>query len=70
MNFIQKLLYFICAVFIFVVLGMLEYFILPYVTQLFTLDWTVNLVSYILVLILINPFITKLILDKVPFKIK
>ena len=70
MKLSQKFLFFIWSQLVFLVLGIIEYFLLPYIVELFTLDWRVNALVYIAVLVLVNPFVTRVICDRVSFKFK
>ena len=70
MKLSQKFLFFIWSQLVFLVLGIIEYFLLPYIVELFTLDWRVNALVYIAVLVLVNPFVAIVICDRVSFKFK
>ena len=70
MKLSQKFLFFIWSQLVFLVLGIIEYFLLPYIVEHFTLDWRVNALVYIAVLVLVNPFVARVICDRVSFKFK
>ncbi|MGN1404820.1 MAG: hypothetical protein ACI4WM_01005 [Erysipelotrichaceae bacterium] len=70
MKLSQKFLFFIWSQLVFILLGVIEYFLLPYIVELFTLDWKVFAFVYIAVLVLINPFVARVICDRVSFKVK
>ena len=70
MKLSQKFLFFIWSQLVFLVLGIIEYFLLPYIVELFTLDWRVNALVYIAVLVLVNPVVARVICDSVSFKFK
>ena len=70
MKLSQKFLFFIWSESVFIALGIVEYFLLPYIVELFTLDWKVFAFVYIAFLVFINPFVARVICDRVSFKVK
>lgn len=70
MKLSQKFLFFLWSQSVFVALGIIEYFLLPYIVELFSLDWQVFFFVYIAVLLFINPFVARVICDRVSFKLK
>lgn len=66
----QKFIYFICALFILVAFAFFDFFAFKYVIDLFATDWKTHTIVFILLVVLVNPFITLFIMNKIPFKVK
>lgn len=70
MTFKQKVLYFLCGVLFLVAFAFFDFFVLRYVVDLFSIEWQVHLIVFIIMVVLVNPFIVLFILNKMPFKPK
>lgn len=70
MTFKQKILYFFSAILIMVLLALFDFFVFRYVVDLFSTDWQVHTAVFIVLVLLINPFVALFIINKLPFKPK
>lgn len=70
MTFKQKIIYFFCAILMLVVLALFDFYIFKYVVDMFSTDWQVHVVVFLIAIIFVNPFIALFILNKLPFKPK
>lgn len=70
MTFSQKLLYSLYTIGISISLTLIEFFVLRNYISIFSNSWKMEFVSLIFFIFIINPIITKIIMDKIPFKVK
>lgn len=66
----QKLLYFIISLMVLVCLAIGQYFILGAIVEIFTSSWSTKILAIILSIVLINPVLTKMIMELLPFEAK
>lgn len=66
----QKIIYFFSAIAILVLLALFDFFVFRYAVDLYSTDWQVHTAVFIVMIVLINPFITLFILNKLPIKPK
>lgn len=70
MTFSQKLLYGLYAVGISIGLTLVEFFVIRNYISIFSDSWKMELAILLFFILIINPIIDKLIMDKIPFKVK
>ena len=66
----QKIAYFFCAVGFFLLLALFDFFVIGYIVSLITENWKIQLAVFVVLILLVNPFIVLLIMKKMPFKVK
>lgn len=70
MTFKQKIIYFLCAVVIQVLLAFFDFYIFKYVVDFFATDWLTHTIIFIILVVAVNPFVASFIINKLPFKPK
>lgn len=70
MIFTQKLLYFVLSLSILIMLGIAQYFVLGKFVEIFTYSWGIKLLVMLIAIIIINPILTKMIMELLPFEAK
>lgn len=66
----QKLLYFIICLTLLICLAIGEYFILGAFVSIFSSSWSLKLLILLIAFIFINPILTKMIMELLPFEAK
>ena len=70
MTFKQKVLYFFLGILILVLLALFDFYVVRYIVDLFSTEWLVHTIVFIVLVLLVNPFIALSILNKLPIKPK
>ena len=70
MTFKQKVLYFFLGILILVLLALFDFYVVKYIVDLFSKEWLVHTIVFIVLVLLVNPFIALFILNKLPIKPK
>lgn len=66
----QKLEYTLLTILSFIVITLFEFFCLGDYTYIFTNSWVARTVIFIIVILLINPYIVYKLMNLIPFKVK
>ena len=70
MTFKQRALYFIIALCVMIGLAIADYFVLGFIVSLFTASWFAHTLIICLAVVLVNPVLCKIIMEKMPFEAK
>lgn len=70
MTFKQRIIYFLCAVVFLVLFAIFDFYVFKYVVDIFSDDWLVHTIVFVVLVLLVNPFIVLFIMSKLPIKPK
>lgn len=70
MHFKQKIAYFFIALIMFIILALLEFFVLDGFAYIIVKTWLGRTIIFTIMLLLFNPYIVYKLMELVPFKVK